>query len=145
MHRSLAEVMVNAKDRRLVEGAEQNSVEFLGGGAVVTEGFFHDDARAFSAVRLRQLFHDQTEQRRWDSEVVRRPLRGTQFLANGLKGRRVLVVTVNVVEQAGQLVESGAVESAAVLLDALPRPRAELFEVPTGLGHTDDRHIEVAA
>src|SRR4029453_6198873 len=130
MHRSLAEVMVDAKDRCLVEGTEQNLVEFLCGGAVVTEGFFNDDASAFSAVRLRQLFHDQTEQRRWDSEVGRRPLCGAQLLANGLKGRRVLVVTVNIVEQAGQLVESSAVESAAVLLDAIPRPRAELLKVP---------------
>ena len=53
MHRPLAEVMVDAKDRRLVEGAEQNPVEFLGGDAVVTEGFFNDDTSAFGAVRLR--------------------------------------------------------------------------------------------
>src|SRR5215510_3434607 len=113
MHRPLAEVMVDAKDRRLIEGTEQNLVEFLGGGAVVTKGFFNDDASAFSAVRLRQLLHDQPKQRRWDGEVVRRPLRGAQLLADGLKGRRVLVVAVNIVEQARQLVESCAVESAA--------------------------------
>src|SRR5262245_57148249 len=100
MHRPLAEVMVDAKDRRLVEGTEQNLVEFLCGGAVVTEGFFNNDASAFGAVRLRQLFHNQPEQRRWDSEVVRRPLCGAQLLADGLEGRRVLVVTVNIVEQA---------------------------------------------
>src|SRR4029450_14087638 len=98
MHRPLAEVMVDAKDRRLVEGTEAHPVEFLCGGAVVTEGFFNDDASAFGAVRLRQLFYDQPEQRRWDGEVVRRPLRGAQLLADGLKGRRVLVVAVHIVE-----------------------------------------------
>jgi len=98
MHRPLAEVMVDAKDRRHVEGTEQHPVEFLCGGAVVTEGFFNDDASAFGAVRLRQLFYDQPEQRRWDGEVVRRLLRGAQLLADGLKGRRVLVVAVHIVE-----------------------------------------------
>ena len=75
-----------------------------------------------------------------DGEVVRRPLRGAELLADGLEGRRVVVVAVDVAQQAGQLVERRRIE-AAVLLEAVPRARLELVEVPAGLGHADDRHV----
>ena len=44
VHRPLAEVMVDAEDRRLVEGAEQDPVEFLRRGEVAAERLFDDDA-----------------------------------------------------------------------------------------------------
>ena len=57
---------------------------------------------------------------------------------------RVVVVAVDVAQQAAQLVEGRRVE-AAVFLDAVARPRLELVEGPAGLGHADDRHVQVAA
>ena len=108
------------------------------------EGLFDDDAGAVGAARLGQLFHDQPEQHGRDGEVVRRPLRGAELLADGLKRRRVVVVAVDVAQQAAQLVERRRIEPA-VLLEAVVRPGPELVEVPTGLGHADDRHVEVAA
>ena len=39
MHRPLPQVMVDAEDRRLVEGAEQDLVELLRRGEVVPKGF----------------------------------------------------------------------------------------------------------
>src|SRR5262249_15795365 len=34
---------------------------------------------------------------------------------------------------------------AAVLLEAVARARPKLFEVPTSLSHSDDRHVQVTA
>ena len=76
MHRPLAEVMVDAEDVLLVESPEQNPIERLRRGEVVTEGFFNDNASAVGTVCLGQLFHDDPEQCRRDGEVVRWPLRG---------------------------------------------------------------------
>ena len=75
---------------------------------------------------------------------MRRPLRRAELLAKGLKRRRVVVVAVHIAQQAAQLVKSRSIDSA-VLLEAVARPGPELVEVPAGLGHADDRHIEVAA
>ena len=44
--RPLAEVVIDAEDRRLVEGAEQDAVELLRRGEVVAEGLLDDDAGA---------------------------------------------------------------------------------------------------
>ena len=94
----------------LVEGAEQDPIERLRRGEVAPERLFDDDASALGAARLGELLHDHPEQRRRDGEVVRRPLRGAEFLADGLKGRRVVVVAVNVAQQAGELVEGRRIE-----------------------------------
>src|SRR6266550_1588167 len=71
-------------------------------------------------------------------------LGGAELLANGLEGRRVLVVAVHVTQHAAQRVERRGIESA-VLLDAVARAGAELVDPPAGLGHADHRHVEVAA
>src|SRR2546426_5218554 len=44
LFRSLAEVVVDAKDRLLLERAEQRAVEVLRRREVAAEGLFHDDA-----------------------------------------------------------------------------------------------------
>ena len=75
---------------------------------------------------------------------MRRPLRGAQFLAQGLKRRRVVVIAVHVAQQAGQLLKRRRVE-AAMLFQAVLGPGLELVQVPARLGHADDRHVEVAA
>ena len=112
-------------------------------GEVLPEGLLDDDAGSFRAPRLGQLLHDRTEERGRDREVVRRVRRAAELAPERRKGRRVLVVPVDVLKQSAQLVERGTVE-AAVLLDALLRPRAQLVERPAGLGHADDRHVETA-
>src|SRR5260370_25805441 len=43
-----------------------------------------------------------------------------------------------------QLVEGRSIDSA-VFFEAVMCPRPKLFEVPAGLGHTDDGYVEVAA
>ena len=81
------------------------------------ERLLDDDARARRCSRLRELLDDRPEQHWRDGEVVRRPLGGAEFLADGLERRRVLVVAVDVAQQAAQLVEGGGVEPAVLLDD----------------------------
>ena len=52
VHRPLAQVMVDAEDRLLVEGAEQGAVERLRREEIVTERFFNDDASAVACIQL---------------------------------------------------------------------------------------------
>ena len=75
---------------------------------------------------------------------MRRPLRAVEFFAERLKCRGVIVVAVHVTQQPAQLVEGRGID-AAVFLQAVVRAGLKLFEVPTGFGHADDRHVEVAA
>src|SRR5262249_59366356 len=129
MHRPLSQVMVDAKDRLLVKGREENPIKLLRRGEVMSKRLLDDDAGSLGASSLGKLFHDGPEEQRRDGEVVGRPLGGAKFLANGLERRRVLVIAVHVAEQAAQLVESGRIESPMVL-QAVARPRPELVELP---------------
>ena len=85
VHRPLAEIVVNAKDSGLGEGCMQDAVELLRRGKVMTEGLLDNDAGTLAAVRLRQLFHDRSEQEGRDSQIVRRPLRSLEFFADRVK------------------------------------------------------------
>src|SRR5713101_2656646 len=123
----LTEVMVDPKDRPLVESIEQRTVEGLRRGAVAAERLFDDHASAVGATRPAQLCHDRPEQRGRDREVVGRALGGAELLTNRIERRRVPVVAVDVAQLTGQLVERRGIESA-VLLDAVARPGAELVE-----------------
>ena len=112
VHRPLAEVVVDAEDRRLVEAAEQRPVQLPRRGEVRPKGFFDDHAGALGTARLGQLIHDQPEQRGRDGEIMRGPLRGAELCANGLERRRVRVVAIDIAQQAAQLLEGHRVESS---------------------------------
>src|SRR5215831_18913998 len=75
---------------------------------------------------------------------MRWSLRRVELLADGLKGGRVFIVTVNIAQQAAQLVEGRRIDPSAVFLDAVSCSRSELIDIPTRLGHSDNRHVEVA-
>src|SRR5262247_978681 len=75
MYWSFSQIMIDAEDVLFVESAEQNLVKCLRRGKVMAEGLFDDDAGAASTIRFGQLFHDEAEQCRRNSEVVRRSLR----------------------------------------------------------------------
>src|SRR5262245_57589743 len=136
--------MIDTKDVLLVESAEQNPIEFLRRGEVVTERFFNDDASTTSAACLGELFHDELEKGRWDGEVMRRPLRRAELLADGLEGSHVFVIAVDVPQQAAQLVECRRIDPCTVFLDAVSCPRPELIDIPTCLGYSNNRHIKVS-
>src|SRR5262249_34741905 len=132
MHRPLSEVVVDAKDRLLVEPTEQRAVQGLRRSEIAAEGLFDDDPSCLGGARERQLPHHQPEDRRRDGEIMRGPLRLTELLLNGAEGGWVLVVPVDVAQEARQLVECSGVESA-VLLDAFSSAGAELVDSPAGL------------
>ena len=72
------------------------------------------------------------------------PLRRAERGADGLKRGRVIVVAVHIAQQAAQPVTRRRID-APVVLEAVTGPGPELVEVPAGLGHADDRHVEMAA
>jgi hypothetical protein len=72
------------------------------------------------------------------------PLCPIEFLTDGLKGGRVLVISVHIAQQIVELLGSGGINST-VLFQAVVGPRPELLDVPTRFGNTDNRHIKVAA
>jgi hypothetical protein len=135
--------VIDPEDRCLVEGSEQDAVERPRGDDVVAERLLDDDARVRRAP-LGELLHDQLEQHGRDGEVVQRPPGGTQLSADGLKRRGVPVVAVDVAQQAAQRAERRGID-AAVLVEAVLGASLELFKIPAGLRHADDRHVEVAA
>src|SRR5262249_51501694 len=49
IYRSLAQIVVNAKDISFVEGAKQNLVQLPCGFKITSERLFDDDARPFGA------------------------------------------------------------------------------------------------
>jgi hypothetical protein len=76
---------------------------------------------------------------------MRRPLRRVELLADSLKGSRVFVIPINITQEPAQFIERRRIDSPPVFLDAVSRPRSKLINIPTCLGHPDNRHVEVAA
>ena len=87
-----------------------------------------------------EIFHNNAERGGWDSQIVGRPLRLAQFPMERLKSRRVVIIPVHVAEQARQLLKGHGIQSA-VFLHTIHGPRLELVQIPTGLGHADDGHV----
>ncbi len=143
MHRPLSQVVIDAEDGLLVEGAEQRPVEPLRRAQVVAERLLHDHARVLRAARSGQLLHHRPEQHGRDGEAMRGPLGLAQLRAERLERGRVLVVAVDVAQKAAQLLGRRVVEEA-VLLEAVARAGAQLVDPPAGLGHPDHRNVEMA-
>ena len=75
----LAQVMVDAKYRLTRRNVPSRiAIQLARRGQVGPERLFHDDAGAFRAIRFAELLYDQPEQRRRDSEIVRRLLARSQ-------------------------------------------------------------------
>ena len=125
---------------------QQDRVERLRRGEVVAERLLDDDARARRcSPTLAELLDDRAEQHRRDGEVVRRAAarcRAPCGCAWNVAGS--VVVAVDVAQQAGRAWRTRRRRGRRASRGC--RGRApELVEVPAGLGHADDRHVEVAA
>src|SRR5262249_27787222 len=91
IHRSLSEVVIDAKDTCLIKSAEQNLVQCPCGFKVISERLLDDHAGPFGAARFCELSHHRSELNRRDRQIVRRPpAPAAQFLAERLERRRVL-------------------------------------------------------
>src|SRR5215469_12175393 len=67
-----------------------------------------------------------------------------ELFAKSFECSGVLIVTIDISQQARELFERNNVDSA-VFLEALPGTRAKPIEVPSGLGYTDHRYVQVSA
>jgi len=94
--------MINAVDGLLIKRSKQGPVQGLGGGQIMAEGFFEDDARAIRAARLGQLLHNGGEDGRRDSHVEGGAQRAVELLPQRLERRRIGIVTAHIAEQGAQ-------------------------------------------
>src|SRR6266700_7736870 len=115
VNRSLAKVVVNAKDIGLIERPKQNLVQLLRRREIVPEGFFDDDARASGTIRFRQVSDNGFEQHWGDRQVVRWTPCSIELFAKGREGLRILVIAVNVAQQSDQLIKRRRGDSAVLL------------------------------
>ena len=144
MHRPLPKVVIDAKDRRLVEGSgAQDPVEIPRRDEVISRRAFRDDLAPLAQPDCTSCSTTAPNEHGRDGQIVCRRS-ALEFWAQRLKSRRVVVVAVNMRSRHAQLVESRRIDSA-VLLKAVTTLGPELVEVPPGLGHADNRHAEVAA
>src|SRR5207249_4799676 len=144
LHRLLAEVVVDAKDRRLVEHAMQRRVERLRRRQVPAEGLLEDDARVARAARLPEPVDHGLEEARRDRQVMERAAGAAELLAERRERGRVAVLAADVAEAVAELRE-GRLVDPAVPLHTLARPRPELLERPIRPGDADHRDVEPAA
>jgi hypothetical protein len=111
----------------------------------VAEWLFDDDSRAMRASGARELLNDYCEKCGRNCEIMRRPSRCSEFLAQGPKRCRVRIIPVNVAQQSRELVEGGGINASAVLLETVAGASLQLIQIPACLGHTDHGNIEVPA
>jgi len=132
VHRPLAEEMIDAENTGFVEDGQENFVQLQGRGLIVPEGFFDDD-RASPAPCDSRYFRPRfrTGPAGWpdSTRADARP----SAPAQGLERRRVLVVAIHVSQHSAQLFKCRRIDPA-VFFQAVLCSRAELVQIPTGLG-----------
>src|ERR1700693_3031420 len=136
--------MIQAKDGILVEGAEQDAVEFPGRSPIAPERFFDNYARTVAAARLSKLLDDDCEGSGRDSKVENRVFSASERLAKGLVGRRVRIIALHVAQQGTQFLVRRGFESP-MLFKTGPYPRPQFIHIFGRPRHADHRHLEVAA
>src|SRR5690242_8403630 len=109
----------------------------------MTEWFLYDDAGPLVTIRVFEMFHDGREQGRRNSQVMSRTPRVFELMAKRRERCRILVIAVNIAQQAQQFFESGGIE-ATVLFQTVFRASTKLIEVPSRLCDADDRNIEMS-
>ena len=139
LHGLFAEVVIDAKDRRLRETPCAASLFSARAEARSRPNGFSMTTRASRAQpeRPRLLDHDREHARR-NRQVVDRVAPRRRARVAALEGGQVAVVAVDVAELRHQLGERGLVE-AAVLGEARAGALAKLLERPARLGDADDR------
>src|SRR5262249_37703659 len=129
VHRPLAEVMVDAKNRRLGESREQDAVQFPRRCQIRAERLFDYYSTVLRTARFPERLDHRFEEHRRNGQIVRRPLRGAKGLADRLERGAVVVVSVDVAQQSGEFSE-GLLVNAAMLLHTVPRAIPKLIDAP---------------
>jgi hypothetical protein len=145
LHRLLAQIMVNAKDRRLGEKLQQRRVQRACRGQIAPERLLHHESCAVRGPRTaEQINHDRKHGRR-NGEVIKRSLRGAQRLFQCFEGRRLAVVAVDVLQQCRQALHRRRLGRFDEGLQALVHMRDELLARPTGTCDTNHRNFQLLA
>ena len=145
LHGLLAEVMVDSKDRGLVEHCMDRAVERLGTGQIAAKGLLDDDPRVPGATTFAQVLHHHRKHAGWYGQVVQRQLAAVELGPQGVEGGAIVVVSVDIAQQVAQLVECGRVHAPAMRLQAVAGTLAQPINGPARAGDADDGHVEVAA
>ena len=83
----------------------RDAVQFPRGGQVASERLFNNDARMLGQMRGAESFDHHFEERRRDSQVVRRAPRVTQRLFDRRERVRVFIIPAHVFEQRQKMPE----------------------------------------
>jgi hypothetical protein len=136
--------MIDPENRVFRKELMKNLVQFPRRSQIAPERFFHHDPSILRGARMRQAFRYGSEHTGRNREIVQRPLRRAESLAQLGEGSRVAVIAIHVLKQGHQLRE-GSLVQAAVLGDALASARPELVEVPSRLRYSDDGNRQIVA
>ena len=143
LDRFLSKEVIDAANRRLRKELMDRAVQRLRRREIAAERFFDNNPSVFCAFGFGKTFCNPSEHARGDSEIMQRPLRIDERLMQAVVRGLIVVIAVDVLKTRSQFSEGIGVESA-VLLDAVASPVLQLIQVPAGLRHSDDRHIQVA-
>ena len=127
----------------LREDGVDDCVQLLGGREVAAKRLFHHHARALGAARAAQGLHHSAEKTGRDGQIVGGPARGTKHLAKLREGGGILIIAVDILQQAGQFCE-GSIVHAAVLAETIVGALLKLFQRPARFRHANHRHIQFA-
>jgi hypothetical protein len=130
--------VIHPEDGRFVEELVERLIEGTRRGQIAPEGFFDDNPRVFGTAGRRESFRDLAEKARRNGQVVQRPRRCAERLAEPFERRGLAIVTGYVLEPFEQWC-MGIDVRAGVVLEAFLNPRAKLVEGPTGAREADDR------
>src|SRR5580704_339879 len=104
------------------------------------ERLLDDDPAISGAVALLKLLKHRFEHRGRDREVVGRPLRSFELLAERLKSCRIVVVSIHIAQQSGKLLKGRGIDPT-MFFEAVMRPRLELPERPASISYADNGHV----
>ena len=146
LHRFLAQVVIDAEDRGLVEDAVQGAVQLARGREVAAERLLEDDPRAARAARLRQPLDDgsgrgsaESRDSEWGAARRRAPASaGRTSPGRSSRPRRSAAATTS-------FANAAASTPPPCSRHARARPLAELLQAPARARDADHRHVEVAA
>ena len=97
---------------------EQCAVERLRRLAIAAEGLLDDEARVDVETGLGERGNDNAKQARGNRKIVQRPLGAAERLLQFRESLRIVVVPIDISQEAQKLIKLGRVR-APVLLDAV--------------------------
>src|SRR5262249_40067898 len=96
LHRLFAEVVIDPEYVFLRKEAGKNAIELACRLSIAAKRLFDDKARVNSLAVFREALGNSCKKARGNGEIMQRPLRVVQFLAQLRIGRRIVVVAIHV-------------------------------------------------